>query len=53
MLPPPPPSPPQKKKRKKTAYIYNTNKTFLNAGKNQLEVARWNVRVDLLEEYAK
>ena len=30
---------------KKTTYVYNTNKT--------LKVARRNVRVDLLEEYAK
>lgn len=48
-----PPLPPPKKPPRKTAYIYNTNNTFLDAGKNQLEVARWNVRVDLLEEYAK
>ena len=27
-------------KKKNTAYIYSTNKTFLDAGKNQLEVAR-------------
>ena len=35
-----PQTPPPKKTKTNTAYIYSTNKTFLDAGKNQLEVAR-------------